>query len=179
MGFTPLEGLVMGSRAGDLDPGALLYLMDKEGLDIEQSNRLLNRECGLRGVSGISNDMRELLAHVERGDERARLAVDVFCYRVKKYIGASFAALNGADAIIFTGGIGEHAAPVRAQICDSLNALGVTVDRERNLAAAGRETKISTAGSATQVWVIPTREELLIARETLGAVLSASPTAVQ
>ncbi|HWR50021.1 MAG TPA: acetate kinase [Bryobacteraceae bacterium] len=179
MGFTPLEGLVMGSRAGDLDAGALLYLMEKEGLNIEETNRFLNRECGLRGVSGISNDMRELLACVERGDELARLAVEIFCYRVKKYIGACFAAMNGADAIVFTAGIGEHAAAVRERICESMGALGVRIDCEKNLAATGMEMDISAAGSATRVWVIPTREELLIARETLGAVLSASPIEAQ
>ena len=175
MGFTPLEGLVMGTRAGDLDSGALLHLMKQEGLDIAQTNRLLNRECGLRGLSGISHDMRELLARSEGGDERAALALEVFCYRVKKYIGAYFAALNGAQALVFTGGIGAHAAPVRARICDSLDALGIRVDSQKNLAASGKEMDISAPGAATRVWVIPTNEELLIARETLAAVLSAAP----
>lgn len=176
MGFTPLEGLVMGTRGGDLDPGALLYLMEKEGLDIERTRRLLNRECGLQGLSGISNDMRELLARSEEGDERARLAVETFCYRAKKYIGAYFAALNGAHAVVFTGGIGENSATVRGRICESLGALGVRIDPEKNQAAEGREMDISAADASTAVWVIPTREELLIARETLDALLKdASP----
>jgi acetate kinase len=177
MGFTPLEGLVMGTRCGDLDPGALLYLMEQEGLDTAAAGRLLNRECGLRGLSGSSHDMRELLARAANGDERARLAVDVFCHRAKKHIGASFAVLNGADAVIFTGGIGENAAPVRAQICDGLSAFGISLDPEKNAAARGREMDISAAGAATRVWVIPTCEELLIARETLAAIGASRPVA--
>lgn len=174
MGFTPLEGLVMGTRAGDIDPGALLYLMEKESLDTSQARNFLNRECGLFGLSGISRDMRELLACAEAGNERAALAVDVFCYRVKKHIGAYFAALDGADAVVFTGGIGENAAPVRARICDSLGALGIAIDPGKNAAAGGREADISAEGARTRVWVIPTREELLIARETRAALLSAA-----
>ncbi|MGD0013812.1 MAG: acetate kinase [Bryobacteraceae bacterium] len=175
MGFTPLEGLVMGTRGGDLDPGALLYLMEKEGLDVEHASRLLNRQCGLRGLSGTSHDMREVLARSEQGDARARLAVEVFCYRAKKYIGAYFAVLNGADAIVFTGGIGENAPAIRARVCESLGALGVRVDPAKNLQACGIEMDVSEETASTRVWVIPTHEELLIARETLGAVLSASP----
>jgi acetate kinase len=175
MGFTPLEGLVMGTRGGDLDPGALLYLMEKEGLDVEQASRLLNRQCGLRGLSGTSHDMREVLARSEQGDARARLAVEVFCYRAKKYIGAYFAVLNGADAIVFTGGIGENAPAIRARVCESLGALGVRIDPAKNLQARGIEMDVSEEAASTRVWVIPTHEELLIARETLGAVLSAPP----
>jgi acetate kinase len=174
MGFTPLEGLLMGTRGGDLDAGALLHLMESEGLDATQARRLLNRECGLLGISGVSNDMRKLLAACERGDARATLAVDVFCYRARKYIGAYFAALNGAEAVIFTGGIGENCAPVRARICESLDALGIAIDPARNCAAAGVEADVSGAGARTRVWVIPTREELMIAHETMAAVGDAS-----
>ena len=169
MGFTPLEGLIMGTRGGDLDPGALLHLMDCERLDVRQASRILNRECGLRGLSGSSHDMRELLGGCEAGDERARLAVEAFCYRVRKYIGAYFAVLDGADAVIFTGGIGENAAPVRARICAGLGALGVRIDEEKNRAAGG-EMDVSASGATTRVWVIPTQEELLIARETAAAL---------
>lgn len=174
MGFTPLEGLVMGTRAGDIDPGALLHIMEKESLDPSQARRFLNRECGLRGVSGISHDMRELLACAAAGNSHAALAIAIFCYRVKKYIGASYAALDGADAVVFTGGIGENAAPVRARICESLGALGIAIEEEKNAAVAGREADISAVGARTRVWVIPTREELLIARETRAALLSAA-----
>ena len=170
MGFTPLEGLLMGTRGGDLDAGALLHLMDTEGLDTAQARHLLNRECGLLGISGVSHDMRELLAACGRGDARATLAVDVFCYRARKYIGAYFAALNGAEAVIFTGGIGENCPPVRARICESLDALGIAIDPGRNCAAAGEEADISAAGARTRVWVIPTHEELMIAHETMAAV---------
>lgn len=169
MGFTPLEGVLMGTRGGDLDAGALLHLMECEGLDPAAARRLLNHECGLLGLSGISHDMRELLAAACAGDVRASLALDVYCYRVRKYIGAYFAALNGAEAVIFTGGVGENAAPVRERICESLDALGIALDPEKNCAAAGEETEISAHGARTRVWVIPTREELMIARETLAA----------
>lgn len=178
MGFTPLEGLVMGTRGGDIDPGALLHLMECEGLDVARARHLLNRECGLRGISGVSHDMRELLARAGAGDERAQLAIEVFCYRARKYIGACFAALNGAHAVVFTGGIGENAAPVRARICESLDALGIRLDAEKNAAADGCEADIAAADAATRVWVIPTQEELLIARET-AAVVSAAPPAAR
>jgi len=172
MGFTPLEGLLMGTRSGDLDPGALLYLMSKARLGIKDANHLLNEESGLYGLSGLSRDMRELLSQREKGKERAGLAIDTFCYRVKKYIGAYFAVLNGADAVIFTGGIGENAPSLRAQICESLGALGISLNTERNQAAVGVETDITADDARTKVWVIPTNEELLIARDTLACILS-------
>ncbi len=175
MGFTPLEGLVMGTRGGDLDAGALLHLMECEGLDTRQAAGMLNRASGLRGLSGLSHDMRELLAAEAAGDERARLALEVFCYRVTKYIGAYYAVLGGAAALIFTAGIGENAPEIRARICRPLGALGIRIDEEKNRSTSGREAEISPPGSATRVWVIPTDEELLIARETRAAVLSASP----
>ena len=162
----------MGTRSGDLDPGALLYLMSKARLGIKDANHLLNEESGLYGLSGLSRDMRELLSQREKGKERAGLAIDTFCYRVKKYIGAYFAVLNGADAVIFTGGIGENAPSLRAQICESLGALGISLNTERNQAAVGVETDITADDARTRVWVIPTNEELLIARDTLACILS-------
>jgi len=173
MGFTPLEGLVMGSRGGDFDPGALLHLMERESLDIPATNDFLNRRCGLRGLSGIGNDMRELLSACAQGHELARLAVDVFCYRLRKYIGAYFAVLNGADAVIFTAGIGENAPAVRALACESLSGLGIAVDAEKNRRAIGVEADISCDSAPTRVWVIPTHEELMIARATRAAVINA------
>ena len=173
MGFTPLEGLVMGSRGGDFDPGALLHLMEREGLDTTRTNEFLNSQCGLRGLSGISNDMRELLAACEQGHELARLAIDVFCYRLRKYIGAYFAILNGADAVIFTAGIGENAPAVRALACESLSGLGIAIDAEKNRTAIGVEADISCDSAPTRTWVIPTQEELMIARETRAAVINA------
>ena len=170
MGFTPLEGLLMGTRAGDVDPAAVLYLIERERLSPEQCASMLNHRCGLLGLSGISNDVRELLARMEAGNDRARLAIEVFCYRVKKYIGAYLAALNGTDAVIFTGGIGENGPAIRRRCCESLEALGIAVDPQRNEAAVGVEAEISAANTRTKVWVIPTNEELLIARETAKLV---------
>jgi acetate kinase len=171
MGFTPLEGLLMGTRSGDLDPAALLHVMSHDGLEIHAASSLLNEQSGLRGVSGVSNDMRTLLAEAAKGHERARLAIDIFCYRAKKYIGAYLAAMNSADAVIFTGGIGENAPAIRAQICEGLSAFGIVLDPTRNAAAVGVEQDVSAAGATTQVWVIPTNEELLIARDTLRTLL--------
>lgn len=173
MGMTPLEGLVMGTRSGDVDAAAILHLMQWEGLSPERMDALLNKGSGLYGLSGISNDMRTLLEHAERGDERAELAIEVFCYRIRKYVGAYYAVLNGADAVIFTGGIGENAPEIRARVCRSLEALGIALDEERNRAAVGREMDVSAEGARTRVWVIPTNEELLIARETLRALRAA------
>jgi len=170
MGFTPLEGLVMGTRSGDLDPAVVLHIMAKEELRQNEVSSLLNKHSGLYGLSGASNDMRALIEAAGEGDQRAKLAIDVFCYRVKKYIGAYLAALNGADAIVFTGGIGENAAPVRAQICESMDALGVALDPAKNEEASGGEMDISAEGARTKVWVIPTNEELLIARDTLRCI---------
>jgi acetate kinase len=170
MGFTPLEGLLMGTRAGDVDPGVLTYLLGREGLTLHELETLLNRQSGLYGISGVSGDMRDLLRESENGNQRAALAIDIFCYRVKKYLGAYLAALNGADAIIFGGGIGENAPSVRAVISESLDGLGVSLDAARNAEAVGIEKPISAPGSALEVWVIPTNEELLIARDTLRCI---------
>lgn len=170
MGMTPLEGLVMGTRAGDVDAAAVLEIMQWEQLSVERMDAMLNKSSGLLGISGISHDMRTLLEAAAQGQPRAALAVEVFCYRIRKYLGAYYAVLNGADAVIFTGGIGENAPEVRARACESLEALGIRLDPARNRAAVGREMEISAENSPTRVWVIPTNEELLIARETLRAV---------
>jgi acetate kinase len=172
MGFTPLEGLVMGTRSGDLDPAILDYLAAKEGLSLSQVEGVLNKSSGLLGISGLTADMRELLAEgAEHEDRRARLAVALFCYRVRKYIGAYLAALDGADAIVFAGGIGENAAQVRADICAGLGWLGARLDPGANTATVGgREGRIDAEGSRLEVWVIPTDEELLIARDAYRVV---------
>lgn len=172
MGFTPLEGLAMGTRSGDLDPAILDYVASKEGLSLPQMESVLNTQSGLLGLSGLTADMRELLAEAaEHDDRRARLAIDVFCYRARKYVGAYLAALGGADAVVFTGGIGENAAVVRAAICQGLGWFGAEVDPERNAAAVdGREGRIDREGGRLELWVIPTDEELLIARDTYRVV---------
>ncbi|HEY7234988.1 MAG TPA: acetate kinase [Gemmatimonadaceae bacterium] len=173
MGFTPLEGLVMGTRSGDLDPAILDHVASKEGYSSPEMEGILNKQSGLLGVSGLTNDMRELLAEeAEHGDRRARLAIDLFAYRARKYIGSYLAAMNGADALIFAGGIGENASSVRARICDGLQWMGVLIDPERNAAMIdGKEGRIDGEGSRVEVWVIPTDEELLIARDTVRVVL--------
>jgi len=170
MGFTPLEGLVMGTRTGDLDPTVVSYLVHKENVSMAEVETWLNERSGLLGVSGRSNDMRELLDHAA-ADARARLAIDLFCYRARKYIGAYLAALGGAAAVVFSGGIGEHAPLIRANICDGLQWCGLELDPERNSAVVGTEGAISLPQAALQSYVIPSDEELLIARDTV-AVLS-------
>ena len=172
MGFTPLEGLVMGTRSGDLDPAIMEFVSIKEGLSVAEVDTMLNKQSGLLGVSGLTADMRELLAEeAENGDRRARLAIDLFCYRVRKYLGAYLAVMNGADAIVFAGGIGENSPEVRRRICDGLDWLGATVDPERNAAlSAGKEGRFDREGGRLQLWVIPTDEELLIARDTWRVV---------
>ena len=175
MGFTPLEGLVMGTRSGDLDPAIVDFVAAKEGLTSQQVETLLNKQSGLLGISGLTNDMRELLAEAkENNDRRARLAIEIFCYRARKYIGAFLAAVGGADAIVFTGGIGENSSEIRAKICGELEWLGVKLDGERNaLHHDGREGLISADDSELAVYVVPTDEELLIARDTVRVVRGA------
>jgi acetate kinase len=160
MGFTAVEGLMMGTRSGSLDPGVLLYLMEYQGMDGKALETLLYKQSGLLGVSGISQDMRELL---ESDRPEAREAVDLFCYRIVREIGSLAAALGGLDALVFTGGIGEHAAPVRAQVCQALGWLGIKLDETANNAHASRTT---TADSCVDVLVLPTNEEWMIARHT-------------
>lgn len=170
MGFTPLEGLMMGTRCGDLDPAIILHLMAKEELAPHEVATLLNRWSGLYGLSGDSNDMRTLLNSMATGDERSKLAVEVYCYRIRKYIGAYWAVLGRLDALIFTGGIGQNAALVRQMVCERLDALGCQIDETRNLSLGGREGLISLPTSRAAIWVIPTDEELLIARDTYRVV---------
>jgi acetate kinase len=169
MGFTPLEGLVMGTRTGDLDPTVVSYLVNKESVTIAEVETWLNQRSGLLGVSGRSNDMRELLEHAP-SDARAQLAIDLFCYRARKYIGAYLAALNGAAAVVFSGGIGEHAPLIRAKICDTMHWCGLALDPERNTAVVGTEGVISSPKATLQSYVIPSDEELLIARDTVAAL---------
>jgi acetate kinase len=175
MGFTPLEGLVMGTRSGDVDPAILDFVAEKEGHSLRDVESLLNKHAGLLGVSGLTADMRELLAEEhEHGDRRARLAIDLFCYRVKKYLGAYLAAMNGADAIVFTGGIGENSAEIRKRICARLDWFGIAVDESRNQEmTGGKEGRVDRDGSRVQLWVIPTDEELLIARDSWRVVTGA------
>ena len=165
MGLTPLEGLIMGTRSGDLDPGVIEYIAKKEHMTLEEVLKVLNKESGVLGLSGVSSDFRDLAEAMEQGNEQAAVAVEAFCYRVAKHIGAYTAALNGVDAIVFTAGIGENAAHIRSMICDYLGFLGITIDEEKN-AVRGKETEISTPDSKVSVFVIPTNEELAIARET-------------
>jgi acetate kinase len=173
MGFTPLEGLVMGTRSGDVDPAVLDYISVKEGLDLRGVENLLNKQSGLLGISGLTNDMRELLEEAQENyDRRARLAIEIFSYRVRKYIGAYLAAMGGADAIVFTGGIGQNAPIIRAGILEGLEWLGVELDDAVNADTTGQKSgRISREGSSPSAWVIPTDEELLIARDTVRLVL--------
>jgi len=174
MGMTPLEGLVMGTRSGDIDPAIIEYLVLKEAMSITEVDTLLNKQSGLLGLSGLTNDMRDLLAEEkEHNDRRAKLASDIFCLRVKKYIGSYLAEMNGADAIIFTGGIGENAPDIRSRICSGLDWLGIEIDDELNKQTVfGKEGDISKKGTKVHSFVIPTNEELLIARDTLRCVLN-------
>jgi acetate kinase len=172
MGFTPLEGLVMGTRSGDLDPSVVTFLAHKEKVDASEVERWLNEESGLLGLSGRTNDMRELLhAATEEQDERARLAIDVFCYRARKYIGAYLAVLGGAEALVFGGGIGEASPDIRARICEGMEWCGLRLNSARNRAAIGLQlgqvTHISEDGYPLKVYVVPADEETWIARETV------------
>ena len=164
MGFSPLEGLVMATRCGDLDPGVLLYLQREDGMLLEALNHMLSQESGLLGLSGVSADMRALLASSE---SQARLAVDLYCYRARKYVGAYLAVLGGADAIVFGGGVGEHAPEIRARILQGLEWTGIALDATRNLSALGIETRISHTDSPVALWVLPVDEAAILAKEAL------------
>jgi acetate kinase len=166
MGLTPLEGVPMGTRSGDVDPAIVFFIAEQRGLSLEQINALMNKKSGLLGISGVSNDVRELWEAVDRGNARAKLALEIFAYRIRKYIGAYLAALGHTDAIVLTGGIGEHARRVRASILAGLEELGIQLDPEANDRTVGREGAISRPGSPIRVLVVPTNEELLIARDT-------------
>jgi acetate kinase len=169
MGMTPLEGLVMGTRCGDIDPSLPFYLMRQTGMPPERLENLLNRESGLRGICGVS-DMREIQDLSVKGNERGELAIGMFCYRIKKYIGAYFAVLGRLDGIVFTGGIGENSAVVRQNCCEGLQHLGIAVDHDKNAAASGAIAEIQKGGLPVKVLVIKTNEELEIARQTIAAV---------
>ncbi len=165
MGFTPLEGLLMGTRSGDLDPSIIPYIMAKEELSISDMNTLLNKHSGLVGISGESSDMREILQAIDEGDRKAKYAYDVYTYRIKKYIGAYTAAMGGVDVIVFTGGIGENAVQVREDVCSDMEYLGIKIDSSKNSNAKG-ESIITTDDSTVKVMKIPTNEELVIAMDT-------------
>lgn len=169
MGFTPLEGLIMGTRSGDLDPAVVLYIAGKEGLTMSEVNALLNKHSGLVGISGVSSDMREIISEMKNGNPRAKLAFEIFCYRVKKYIGAYAAVMGGVDAIVFTGGIGENSPDVRKKTCEGLEFLGIKIDEEKNNSSE-KEKIITTDDSKVKVLVIPTNEELVIALDTAEIV---------
>jgi len=165
MGFTPLEGLVMGTRCGDIDPAIVPFLQKNKGWDAEKIENVLNKESGLLGISGISNDSRDIEEAAESGHDRAQVAVDIFCYRVKKYIGSYAAAMGGIDAIVFTAGIGENSDIVRSQSLQGLEFLGIEIDQEKNKVRR-KMAEISSAGSRVKVFIVPTNEELVIARDT-------------
>ena len=169
MGFTPLEGLIMGTRTGDLDIGALTYIMSKEEIGIETSSVLVNKFSGMIGITGISSDMREIEGHAKGGNKRAALGLDMYAYRVKKYIGSYAAALGGIDILIFTGGIGENAVELRENICKDMDYMGIEIDKERNKVRS-KEQIISSDSSKVKVMVVPTDEELVIAQDTYGII---------
>ncbi len=171
MGMTPLEGLVMGTRSGDLDPAIVNLIASKEGMSASEVETLLNTQSGLLGVSGLTNDMRALQSELkEHDDRRVRLAIEIFCYRARKYIGAYLAAMGGSDAVVFTGGIGENAPDIRACICSGMEWAGLKIDDARNQQMVGKEGPISTDDSKLLAYAIPTDEELLIARDTVRVI---------
>jgi acetate kinase len=171
MGLTPLEGLVMGTRSGDLDPTIVNVIATKEGLSPHEVEMLLNTQSGLLGISGLTNDMRVLQQELrEHDDRRARLAIEIFAYRARKYIGAFLACMGGADAVVFTGGIGENSADIRARICTGLEWAGLKLDSTKNDQAIGKEVQITSDDSRLKAFVIPTNEELLIARDTVRCI---------
>jgi acetate kinase len=165
MGFTPLQGLVMGTRCGDIDPAIPPFLMRKEGMTTDEIDTYLNKKSGVLGLSGLSSDFRDLEEAADKGNERAKLAIDVFAYTVRKYIGSYVAAMGGVDAIVFTAGLGENSPRIRDQICNGLEFLGTRIDPAKN-AVRGKEQEISAEGSKVKLFVIPTNEELMIARDT-------------
>ena len=169
MGFTPLEGLAMGTRSGDLDPAIIPFIMEKENLTFDEANELFNKKSGVLGISGISSDFRDLEEAAEAGNKRAQLALDVFANRVRKYIGAYTAVMCDVDALIFTAGIGENSVYIREKICEGLECIGIMLDKERNK-VRGKESIISRSIISTAILVIPTNEELMIARDTLELV---------
>ena len=169
MGFTPLDGFMMGTRSGTLDPSALTYIAEKEHLSPEDVNTVCNKKSGMLGISGVSNDNRDICAAAEAGNKRAQLAIEMQRYEILKFVGSYIAAMNGVDAIAFTGGIGENDPDLRKYVCDNLTFVGVDIDEDKNK-LRGKEVKISTPKSRVNVYVIPTNEELAIARDTLAII---------
>lgn len=167
MGFTPLEGLVMGTRSGDIDPAIVFFLMEKLGMNAQDANGYFNKKSGMLGLSGVSNDLRDILEAANSGNERAQIALDVYYNRVKGYIGNYMAKLNGCDCLVFTAGVGENGYDVREKICANLDYLGVKMDTEKNK-VRGKEVDVATEDSKVRIFVIPTNEELVIARDTYG-----------
>lgn len=165
MGFTPLEGLVMGTRSGDIDPAIVFFLMEKLGMNAQDANSYFNKKSGMLGLSGVSNDLRDILEAANSGNERAQIALDVYYNRVKGYIGNYIAKLNGCDCIVFTAGVGENGYDVREKICENLDCLGIKMDTEKNK-VRGKEVDVSAEDSKVRIFVIPTNEELVIARDT-------------
>lgn len=170
MGLTPLEGLMMGTRSGDIDPSAVLSIMKKEGLNADQMSDLLNKESGVKGISGVSSDIREVEAGIREGNERCKLAMEMYDYRIKKYIGSYAAVMGGVDIVVFTAGVGEHQWDVRQGAIEDLEFMGIKVDTEKNKKNFGEEEIISTPDSKVKVVIVPTDEELLIASDTLDLV---------
>ena len=166
MGFTPLEGLIMGTRCGDVDPSMALFVMDKENLTPAECDALMNKESGLIGISGISSDMRDLIKAYDNGNDRARLALKMYTYRIRKYIGMYAAVMNGVDLVVFTGGIGENATLIRSMCCNDMKYLGIEFDEERNKSIVGIEGDLTKPYSRVKVLCVPTNEELVIARDT-------------
>lgn len=170
MGLTPLEGLIMGTRSGDIDGGAITFIMDKEGLNASAMSDLLNKKSGVAGITGVSSDMREVTAAANDGNKRCKLALEMYAYRIKKYIGSYAAAMGGVDIILFTGGVGENQADMREAICEGLDFIGINIDKAKNNTIRGDEAIISTPDSKVTVCVIPTDEELMIAKDTMALV---------
>ncbi|TAJ12019.1 acetate kinase [Marinilabiliaceae bacterium JC017] len=170
MGFTPVAGLMMGTRCGTIDPGILLYLEEKEHLSISGINRLINKESGLQGISGLSSDMRDVEKAADEGIYRAELALKMYTYRIRKWIGAFTAIMNGVDLVVFTGGVGENRYKLREKVCENLSYLGIKLDKDKNIASCGEDSIISSSDSSVSIAVIKTDEELVIARETLKLI---------
>ena len=170
MGFTPLDGVVMGTRTGSVDPSAVTFVADKHGFTPSQMSEYMNKKSGFLGVSGVGSDNRDIQEAANNGNKKAQLVSDMLAYEIQKYIGAYAAAMNGIDAVLFTGGIGENSWEVREQVCQNMDYFGIKIDEALNRTIRGKLTKISTPESKIEVWIVPTNEELLIARDTLALI---------
>ena len=170
MGFTPLDGVVMGTRTGSVDPSAVTFVADKHGFTPSQMSEYMNKKSGFLGVSGVGSDNRDIQEAANNGNKKAQLVSDMLAYEIQKYIGSYAAAMNGVDAVLFTGGIGENSWEVREAVCENMDYFGIKIDKELNRSIRGKLTKISTPDSKIEVWIVPTNEELLIARDTLALI---------